>query len=787
MPSSVPRPAEVDSPRLHRLVLAVVGLGLISLTIAAVAAGGSSTPSAGRFALATAALLAGDIALIHIRIGHNNISWTFSEAGLVAGLLLLPSPWLVPVAATAVAGAHLLARRSPLKVGYNAMTAATGVLLARGVYGLVAGGADQTDRGQIETWLGLAAAALAMAVWNGISISAVVGASEGVSGVKVFRQGGLLRLLSYLGNTTVALTMVGLYELSPASLVLVPAAFTSLYAGYKGYLRMTEDRDMWRILQVTSRDLNRLQQSDIADVVLDRAASLFRAEFVELMLVDTEPSTRATVFRQSAGAAADRLEAPTDEVAAGFWPRAYSEREPFAIQVADAPAAQRNELESLGLISCLVAPLVSQGRCLGTLRVGFRGPVTLTARELQGMATLVDQVSSSVLNAMLFETVTEERAKLSQVLDNASDGILAVDATGRVTSWNPAMSAMTGLSARQIVGLPFSLGERARVVVEGTPAGEGPHADAEWLLALLDERDHVEATVCLGAPDAGGRWLHVSVSALHTANDALESAVLVVRDVTALREAEEAKQDFVATVSHELRTPITSLKGWLLTLMRPEYRPGPDELQEVYTTLMHQTGRLQRLVEDLLSISVMEHGEFSVAAVPVSLDDVITKTVADLAVRSPQRPVSCRLAGAAGTAIGDPGRVEQILTNLLSNADKYSPAGLPIDISVRRGSEGIEVTVADHGRGIPEEMREVVFDRFRRLGHHLTRDAAGAGLGLHIARRLVEAMGGRIWVGSTPGCGATFTFTLPAAPLVVHTELPGQSSAADLGRSPTRR
>lgn len=787
MPSSAPRPAAVDSPRLHRLVVAVVALGVGSMATAVVGVGSAPAPAWGRIALVAVAFLVGDIALVHIRIGHNQVSWTFAEAALVASLVILPSPWLGLIAPAAVAAAHLLGRRSPLKIAYNAMTSATAVLLARAVYGTVAGDAAAADLDRIGTWLGLVLAALVFALWNGLSISAVVGASEGVSGITVFRQGGLLRLISYVGNTSVALVMVFLFEVSALSVALLPAVLVAMYLGYKGYLRMTEDRDMWRVLQVTSRDLNRLQQSDIADVVLDRAASLFRAEFVELMLVDTDDGAWAAIFRQSAGSPSARVEADPQVVAGDFWPRAYSEREPFSVHASDAPAAQRRELDALGLVSCLVAPLISQGRCLGTLRVGFRGPVTLNPRELRAMATLVDQVSSSVLNATLFEAVTEERAKLSQILDNASDGILAVDANGRITSWNPAMSGMTGLASDNVVGGPFTLGARARVVVEGTPAAEGPLADSAWLLDLLSERDHAEATICLGTPDALGRWLQVSVSALHGASGALESAVLVVRDVTALREAEEAKQDFVATVSHELRTPITSLKGWLLTLMRPEYRPAPDELGEVYTTLLHQTGRLERLVEDLLSISVMEHGEFTVAAVPLSLDDVVTKTVADLAVRSPGRPVTCRLAGASGTAIGDPGRVEQVLTNLLSNADKYSPAGLPVDISVRRSAEGIEVSVADHGRGIPEELREVVFDRFRRLGHHLTREASGAGLGLHIARRLVEAMGGRNWVGSTPGCGATFTFTLPAAPLVVNAgTAPGQAITLGSERA-TRR
>ena len=227
----------------------------------------------------------------------------------------------------------------------------------------------------------------------------------------------------------------------------------------------------------------------------------------------------------------------------------------------------------------------------------------------------------------------------------------------------------------------------------------------------------------------------------------------------------------MATVSHELRTPLTSLKGFLLTLLRPDFDP-PDELvREYHGRMLNQARRLQRLIEDLLSVSHLESGEFGIEATAVNVDEVVEKVLQDLSLSDLGRPVEHRRAGLTAMAVADAVRLEQIVANLVSNAHKYSPPGEPITITVERVSDRVLVKVTDAGPGIPEDQQEAVFERFRRLGHHLTRAQGGTGLGLYIARRLVEAMGGRIWVESRLGAGSTFQFHIPAAPLVAGREV----------------
>ncbi len=743
--------------RLRLLVVAVVALGAVALGVS-LGYAVRLRPPPDRVLVAAALFVVGDVALIKVRFGRNYFNFTWAELAIVFSLIMLPAGWTAAIGTAAVIMAQGTQRRSWVKRAFNVGNMAVGAALAAAVAGMLHFDRDHAALHSPRTWVALSIAALAFCLWNMVTVGMAVAYSQGLTPKQVIRGSASLQVLVWLGNTVAGIGIGVVTRQSRSALAMLPFFLGLLYVAYRAYLRAEEDRDTWQLLQDTSRDLSRLRRTEIAEVVIDRAAALFRADFVELMLVDQATPARMTTWRGS-GEGIDLLRGRTIEDAATFWPRAQSEREPYELLRRDAPQAQRRELDALGLEQCVVVPIMSAERCLGTLRVGFTGVVRMRKRTVQVLRTFAYQLATSVENARLYEEMREERTKLSRVVDNTSDGILSLDMRGRVTSWNPAMARISGIDAEDVLGCPFTLGH-AGADTDGTPVS------TDWLWAKLGANAQAEAQVSIGSTDSTKRWLHLSLAAVRSGSGAIETVVVVVRDVTALRQAAEAKEEFLATVSHELRTPLTSLRGWVSTLLRPEFPPNEEERREVHERLMHQTGRLQRLIEDVLSVSSMDRGQFVVQTVPIGIDEVIEKSLEDFRRQVPDRPVMHVRGGLAGTAMADAGRVEQVVNNLVSNADKYSPAGEPIEVRVSRDAAQVVVTVSDRGTGIPDDQREAVFERFYRLGHHMTRETPGTGLGLHIARRLIEAMGGRIWVESRVGEGSVFTFTLPAAPLV---------------------
>ena len=218
----------------------------------------------------------------------------------------------------------------------------------------------------------------------------------------------------------------------------------------------------------------------------------------------------------------------------------------------------------------------------------------------------------------------------------------------------------------------------------------------------------------------------------------------------------------MATVSHELRTPLTPLKGFLSALLQGTVEDSPKAREEYYRIMLNQTSRLERLITDLLEVSRIESGKPVVDARPVELTSLIAEHIAEhsggeearVVLRSPGDPVLVH---------ADPFRVGQVVANLVSNALKYSPPQSPVEVSVIRDGEQAIISVRDQGEGIPLSEQDRVFDRFHRVDSGMTRRTGGTGLGLYIAKRLVEAMAGRLWLMSRPGEGSTFSFSLPLA------------------------
>jgi signal transduction histidine kinase len=248
--------------------------------------------------------------------------------------------------------------------------------------------------------------------------------------------------------------------------------------------------------------------------------------------------------------------------------------------------------------------------------------------------------------------------------------------------------------------------------------------------------------------------------------------------VRLLQDLDRMKSDFVAITSHELRTPITAIRGFVKTLLRNQDRLSGEQVASFMTIIDRQSARLARLVEDLLFVSKIEAGAIRLSIQPVELGPFMRESVESMGLDAKARIEMTADPDDARVAI-DPQRVEQILRNLLDNALKFSDPDTTVALAGRideaMGVVAFEVT--DQGSGIQAEDLPPIFDRFHQVGEALTREQEGAGLGLYITKRLVEAMGGTIDVTSTPGVGSTFTVRIPANALGDHEGAAGPAVA----------
>jgi signal transduction histidine kinase len=254
----------------------------------------------------------------------------------------------------------------------------------------------------------------------------------------------------------------------------------------------------------------------------------------------------------------------------------------------------------------------------------------------------------------------------------------------------------------------------------------------------------------------------------HTQHIHIEKVALVVhQDVSALREAEYLKDEFIGVAAHELRNPLAVLKGFAEMLVYQTARGKGPELaawqREALKEIDQATSRLDKLTEDLLDVTRLQAGRLVLSTNPTDLVDLTRRMVSQRQVTTSQHVFSLDTAHSSLVVDIDRVRIEQVLSNLLSNAIKYTPQGGPIELSIREEAESHTalLSVRDRGIGIPLQQQARIFGRFVRAENARATEITGTGLGLYLSRELVERHGGRLWFESTEGAGSTFFITLP--------------------------
>ena len=409
---------------------------------------------------------------------------------------------------------------------------------------------------------------------------------------------------------------------------------------------------------------------------------------------------------------------------------------------------------SMGLLNGTGLPLAAHGQVIGVIFI-FRNYADLfTANDRILLQSFADQAAIAVFNAQLYGQVSYEKQRLDALLDSAADGILILNSEKVVERCNTAFEKLYGLTRAEIVGRNHNeiikwKKEPQGITLEESVASGWTLTPNATLYVEGDLERHLPPHLPVG----------ITYAPLLSSENKLRNIFVSVRDITHFRTADEIKATFISIVSHELRTPVALIKGYASTLRRDDAKWDKATISESLNIIEEEADRLSKLIDDLLDASRLQAGGLSLNQADVALPTLASRVIARFAPQSPKHHLVTDFPANFPVIIGDEPRIEQVIVNLVSNAIKYAPAG-EIKISGTVRPEQVVICVSDEGSGIEAKDQPHIFDRFYR-STNAVKQTKGAGLGLYLARAIVEAHGGRIWADPKPGSGARICFSLP--------------------------
>ncbi len=424
----------------------------------------------------------------------------------------------------------------------------------------------------------------------------------------------------------------------------------------------------------------------------------------------------------------------------------------------------------------------------GSLSVSS-APVRNGAGEIIAAVTTFWDISE---RKRLEATLRESERRFRLLLESTADyAIFMIDAEGRISTWNSGAERLLGWSESEAVGRPAAMLYTPEDRMLGVP---------ERQLRTALDNDEASDERAYMRKDASRFWASGTLTAIHDSTGAVPGFACVMRDHTELRQAREhlhealraseelrlsaesanhAKDDFISTVSHELRTPLNTIRLWSGLFLGGKVTA--KNIDTGFQAIDRAARAQQALIDDLLDASRMASGKLRLALRETRLAEVVQGAIDAVQPNAASRSINleARLSDEVGVVRADPDRIQQVVLNLLSNAVKFTPSGGAIEIELTRDAGAVQIVVRDTGVGIRSDFLPLVFDRFKQAEAVTSRQHAGLGLGLAIARELVELHGGSISAHSEgEGRGATFTVRLP---LARRQELPVTHGDPDAG------
>ena len=452
-----------------------------------------------------------------------------------------------------------------------------------------------------------------------------------------------------------------------------------------------------------------------------------------------------------------------------------------------SPAVKQAYMQ-MGISSCLAMPVLVQGNTPAYFICVYSKPRRWRDREIELLDSVADQLAIAIHQTRLhaqteqqFQTLSDQAGRLAEatfqqqdtlaylsaIINNLADGLLVTDTFGKITHWNPALSAMFDLQETDLIDRDCE---------------EIFHHELAQLVTITKE--HTKEVFTAEVELVGNRFGKAVATAIlkdstsYGRDDICIGSVILIRDITLEKEVDQVKTDFISTVSHELRTPLTSILGFAKIVSKkledtifPKVQVKAEDAKtqrairqvaQNINIMVSEGERLTKLINDVLDIAKMEAGRVDWNMQYVSVHELIERAASATFALFEQKRLELivDVKEDLPKILGDRDRLLQVVINLISNAIKFTEEG-SVTCKASCTDNELTVSVIDTGMGIPEVDQPKIFEKFKQVGNPLTDKPKGTGLGLSICQQIVKHHGGRIWVESDLGQGSTFSFTLP--------------------------
>jgi signal transduction histidine kinase/CheY-like chemotaxis protein len=544
--------------------------------------------------------------------------------------------------------------------------------------------------------------------------------------------------------------------------------------------------------------ISRLNVKDLLETLVTRAGQLLNAPhgFIYLLepgQLELECKVGVGVLSRSVGSRRKPGQGLTGKV--------WQTGQPLAVSDHDTWPGRTDTFQK-GLVRAIMGvPLKSGPQVVGVigLAYGLESERVFGVAEVGLLSRFAQLASVALENARLYSVTQESQRRLTDIINFLPDATLVIDAEGHVVAWNRAVEEMTGIAAQEMLGkgdyeygIPF-YGERRPILIDLVLL---PHEEFQRKYAHIERKGSgLAGETYVPHLKGGGRYLYATASALHDSRGNVVGAIESIRDITERKAAEEelqkakaaaeaatqAKSAFLATMSHEIRTPMNAIIGMSGLLLNTPL----DQQQQEFAEIIRASGdALLTIINDILDFSKIEAGKMELEYTALDLRECLESAIDLLATRAAEKKLDLAVEmrpSAPQAIVGDLTRLRQVLINLLNNAVKFTEQGeVVLTVAMEEQQQETEqgnavelhFAVRDTGIGIPADRLKVLFQSFSQVDASTSRKYGGTGLGLAISKRLVEMMGGRMWVESVAGQGSTFHFTIQAEPARTEDHFP---------------